>query len=213
MQLEGAFKGVPFVVGVSGHRSIADQSAVKSQVRKTLLLIAAKATSSTEMILLTGLAEGADQLVASVALDLGWTVIAVLPMPKTAYLDDFETANAKSRFLQLLAQCKHSIALPQNSQNLSGLDRVAQYCALGHFLTRHAQLLLLLWDGDASSVQLGGTAWVRELCSNGVAGSASQLERNRVNYIHIPVARKAGAALPPIDNAPEHGDSIYTLNP
>jgi|GEM_PF-4712382 len=209
MQLEDAFKGVPFIVGICGHRTIADDAAVRAQVRKILDLISGRANASTELVLLTGLAEGADQLVAEVALDLNWTVVAVLPMAKADYLIDFQTTTSKSRFLQLLARCQHSIALPSQTPSSSAIDRVAQYCALGHFLTRHAQLMLLLWDGVKTPIQPGGTAWVREHCLSGLTGASSQLDRHRTSYIHIPVARQSGNPLPTVDQPTETESTAY----
>ena len=209
MRLENAFKGVPFIVGVSGHRTLADDVAVKDDVRRCLESISAKASEPTEFVLLTGLADGADQLVAEVALELNWCVVAVLPMAKADYLVDFQTETTKSRFLQLLARCQHTIELPSQTPSSFAIDRVAQYCALGHFLTRHAQLMLLLWDGAKTPVQPGGTAWVREQCLSGLTSASSQLDRHRTSYIHIPVARQSGNPLPTVDQPTATESTAY----
>lgn len=209
MHLRDAFNGVPFVVGVSGHRSIGDEAAARVEVRKRLESISGRATSFSELVLLTGLAEGADQLAAEVALDLNWTVVAVLPMAKADYLIDFETTATKSRFLQLLARCQHSIELQNEAAPSAKIDRVTQYCALGHFLTRHAQLMLLLWDGVKTNVQPGGTAWVREQCLGSLRSATSPLDRNRTSYIHIPVTRQSGQDLPPVDQPLANDSTAY----
>jgi len=57
----------------------------------------------TPFVLLSALAEGADLLVAEAALDLGWSLLAPLPMAPARYAETFESDEAAARMLELLA--------------------------------------------------------------------------------------------------------------
>jgi hypothetical protein len=81
----------PFVVGVSGHRDLAPDgvAAVRDAVKNFVQEIRGH-LPHTELKILTGMARGADLLVAQVALELGLHVEAVLPMPLSQYAADFD---------------------------------------------------------------------------------------------------------------------------
>src|SRR6476661_8691333 len=70
------------VVGVTGHRNLraADVPALHGQVRAFFLDLRAR-YPALPISVLSSLAEGSDQLVAQVALELGLRVVAPLPVP------------------------------------------------------------------------------------------------------------------------------------
>src|SRR5262245_23373182 len=103
---------LPLVIGVTGHRDLRDQdvpelerqvAAVIARLRRDYL----GGDRSTPIVILSALAEGADRLVARVALAEGARLIAPLPLPPDEYRRDFEPGLEPgniAEFEQLLAQ-------------------------------------------------------------------------------------------------------------
>lgn len=140
------------VLAVSGHRDLreGDLDALRISVKSVLEALRAE----KEIVLLTALAEGADQLVAEVAQELGIPHYAVLPGAAALYRANFDEslvpADPKARFDALLASATDHAELPIEETD-------ADYEQLGDFLLSNADALLALWDGvDAASP--GGTS-------------------------------------------------------
>ena len=163
---------VPLVIGVTGHRDPRgeDIEALKRRVGQVFDGLARDyltADGATPIVVLSSLAEGADQLVASVALERGAILIAPLPMPLEEYRKDFQfglTPNALSEFDRLLARAAAAPEIPLlDGATIEALRddarrRAMQYREAGLYIVRHCQILLALWDGDQSDVKTGGTA-------------------------------------------------------
>ena len=158
---------VPLVVAVTGHRDLvaAEQPLIRQRVRDCLLGLRNDYPGRL-MSVMSALAEGADQLVAQVALDLDMPLTVVLPMPRAVYEKDFPTAAALAEFERLCAAATDLFELPL----AAGYDEIAvgtqgsgqrsrQYAAVGVFLCAHCHVLLALWDGKDNG-QLGGTGQV-----------------------------------------------------
>ncbi|MGN6512757.1 MAG: hypothetical protein ACTHKZ_04185, partial [Lysobacteraceae bacterium] len=111
--------------------------------------------------MLSPLAEGGDQIAAEVALAHGARLYVPLPMPVELYLDDFADAQARTRFLALLAQATPiQLAPPEldlERLRAPGPWRNRQYLAAGLHVANHCHLLLALWDGSDDGGR-GGTA-------------------------------------------------------
>jgi len=153
----------PFVVGVTGHRDLAPSCTGETRVAvKTVLEALVRQLGEVKLQVACGMAEGADQLVAEIALDLGIPVHAVLPMPLAMYRDDF-SGEALTTFDRLLDQSGvtvHEIPLPpgldRGQGSIQGSERDRLYTRLGEFLGRRSNLLLALWDGKVNGLA-GGT--------------------------------------------------------
>jgi len=111
------------------------------------------------------MAEGGDQLVARVALEMGVELVAVLPMRQEEYERDFESATALAEFRSLAARAGQVICLP-DAPGLEGVTitgdaakRDRQYAQAGLFVSNHCQILLAMWDGKPLH-KIGGTAQV-----------------------------------------------------
>src|SRR3982075_228065 len=108
---------LPLVIGVTGHRDLRDEDVPKLEAEVARIIAGLrrdylKDDGETPIIVLSALAEGADRLVARVALAQGARLIAPLPLPAAEYRRDFEPGlkpgNA-AEFDELLA---HAIAAP-----------------------------------------------------------------------------------------------------
>jgi len=157
---------VPLIVAVTGHRDLVAREVpeIRVQVSEFLNRLLAH-YPERGVTVMSSLAEGADQLVAEEALQLGIPVIAPLPMPREIYVTDFETAAAREKFMTLLSQATEVFELPVMPGNTAesivdhGDDRTRQYAQLGVFLCAHCHILLALWDGKYPE-KLGGTGQV-----------------------------------------------------
>jgi hypothetical protein len=159
---------VPLVVGVTGHRNILASARPEIWVRvRDVLLELLADRGRRRLIVMSGLAEGADRLVASVAFDLKEQaryrdvidVVACLPLTPDEYERDFETEASKASFREMLGRCVHSIVV---SDETGVTDRPECYRLQGRLLTRYAQVLVALWDGDEGRGR-GGTAEVVQM--------------------------------------------------
>src|ERR1700730_6446419 len=91
---------LPLVIGVTGHRDLRDQDLRRLEEEVASIIGKLKSEylggssggekSEPPIIVLSRLAEGADRLVAKVALANGAELIAPLPMPAEEYRRDFE---------------------------------------------------------------------------------------------------------------------------
>ncbi len=158
--------GVPLVVAVTGHRNLvaSELPEIRSRLRKFLHELVNQYPDRGVSVL-SGIAEGADQLVAEEALAMNLPLIAVLPMPRQLYLQDFTTPEARARFEVLSASATETLELPvlpgatPESVAADSDTRARQYAQLGVFLCAHCHILLALWDGKYTN-KLGGTGEV-----------------------------------------------------
>jgi hypothetical protein len=151
---------IPLTVGVVGHRDPDDIDLLKTAVRSVFTELR-DSYAHTSIQVITSLAEGADQLVANVALEMDIDVIAALPMARELFEDDFD-ADSRREFQNLLGQTVEWFELPLlHDYTLSeivhsGAARDRQYAFAGAFIVRHSQILLALWDG-LEALGEGGT--------------------------------------------------------
>ncbi len=180
---------LPLVIGVTGHRDLRDQDVAKIEQQVAAVIAELRrdylgSEGETPIIVLSALAEGADRLVARVAIAHGAHLIAPLPMPLDEYRRDFEPglkAGNMAEFDALFAQAIAAPVMPLHATSLEALrtdgkKRAEQYRAVGIFITQHCHVLLALWDGDDREMAAGGSAEVvtfkRRGIPLGVSGSA-----------------------------------------
>ncbi len=161
------------VIGVTGHRDIReeDREHLKNSVRGVLRKLR-REYRSTPFILLSPLAEGADRLVAEVALlhEIGARLIVPLPMPMDMYEKDFNPDSLKE-FHGLLAQADRWFEIPLVADaatvSRQGPERDLQYEAVGKYIVHECQILLALWDG-VKPEKVGGTAAIVQFQTEGL---------------------------------------------
>ncbi len=207
---------LPLVIGVTGHRDLRDQD-VQTLEREVAVIVERlrhdylHGDVETPIIVLSSLAEGADRLVARVALAHGARLVAPMPMPIDEYRRDFEpglkVGNA-AEFDALLAQAIAAPVVPFTPGNslaavrADASKREEQYRAAGLFIAQHANVLITLWDGDGRAMRPGGTAEVVAFKRRGIPldilGSArASLDASEIGpVIHVvtPRQRETSAA-------------------
>ncbi len=144
---------LPLVIGVTGHRDLRpqDRGQLEGTVRQILLQLQAD-YPHTSLVLLSALAEGADRLVAQVALELGILLIVPLPMPADAYKREFHSDEARAEFDRLLHQAEKSFGAPPLREAAGNS---------GAYIAKNSQILLALWDGIDAKKRSGTAEVVR----------------------------------------------------
>src|SRR5438270_449951 len=151
---------VPFVlsVGVTGHRADvlapASIEPLRDRIRATLTLIAAAgaellenerdcfAPGSFQRRFLSPIADGADQIAAEVALELGWELEVILPFKRSVYRASLANDAARKRFDALVARAAGLLELPGDPD-----DGLEAYVMTGRATVAHCDLLIAVWDG------------------------------------------------------------------
>lgn len=152
-----------FTIGLTGHRDLDPryEPELRDALKRELGAIQAR-FKSLQVELLTGLAEGADTLATQVALEIGMPVRAVLPMPRALYEDDF-AGKALDEFRALSNDPRltiEEIPLPVGADLagvMEGAARDALYARLMDYLVRRSNVLVALWDGEATGLTGGSS--------------------------------------------------------
>lgn len=103
------------------------------------------------------IADGADQVAAEVALELGWELQAVLPFERTYYRSTLANHGARERFDALLERSTCVLELP----GAEGHELDA-YVMTGRATVAHCDILIAVWDGLPPRGR-GGTGEVVQL--------------------------------------------------
>ena len=155
---------IPIVVGVVGHNDPALESIrdLQETLRYILGLIHSRYGNSPIEVL-SSLAEGSDQMVAKVALEMGWSVRVPLPFPPDVYAesDSIRSEEARDSFRAFLKNPRVSAfvaPLPDHLEPEDDADwkslrdetigRHTCYANAGGYIVRHCAVLIALWDGE-----------------------------------------------------------------
>lgn len=157
---------IPIVIGTTGHRDLPPDAvaSLSATVRRVLTELTGRYPNSP-FLLLSALAEGADRLVAGIALESGIPIFVPLPMERTAYLATFESDESRREFDALAARAErvfvlHSADHPElPALPCPEVSAEELYGRLGTYLVEHSDVLMALWNGLRSELQ-GGTASV-----------------------------------------------------
>lgn len=146
----------PLLIGVTGHRALrpADLTTLRHAVRRQLIWMRSLCPHAP-MVMLNGLAEGADQLCAREALYLRISLTAVLPWPADVFRGDF-SGEALASFDELLAACDGVMVAP-SAEPFRDTPEYA-YRQVGLYIARHCHVLLALSDGGPPKQDGCGTA-------------------------------------------------------
>ena len=158
---------IPLIIGVTGHRDLVpeDLPRLKELVREVFQGLRVK-HKDTPLVLLSPLVEGADQLVAEVALEQGVNaqLVAVLCWPVEFEPDKSPRGGSLTRFQELLSCADKVVSMPldEDGRTLAASEwkvfAEQRYELVGKYIARHSQLLIAIWDGDER--EASGTARV-----------------------------------------------------
>jgi len=166
---------VPFVlsVGITGHRAevIGAQGveSLRARIRDVLLLIEQAggalldrerdcfAAGPPRRRFVSPIADGADQIAAEVARDLGWELQAILPFGRESYRASLGNDGARDKFDALIARAACVLELPGDPAH--SLDA---YVMTGRGTVAHCDILIAVWDGLPPRGR-GGTGEVVQL--------------------------------------------------
>lgn len=138
-------------IGITGHRNL-DQRFVKKYRETVFKQLAKLKQKHSNIILYSALADGADRLVVYEAMKLDIKFIAVLPMDKKLYKDDFD-ATSTIDFEILLKQANDIILLTHQKP----FSKDVQYELAGQYISDNSDILFAMWDGNYNNLQ-GGTS-------------------------------------------------------
>ncbi|MEP6982145.1 MAG: hypothetical protein ABI853_00690 [Sphingomicrobium sp.] len=187
---------VPFVlsVGVTGHRAdmLANGSGavLRDRISQTLALIASAgadllarergcfAPGPCQLRFVSPVADGADQIAAEVALELGWELQAILPFERSAYRNSLPNEGARAGFDALAGRAASVLELPGDPSD--GLDA---YVMTGRATVAHCDMLIAVWNGLPPRGRGGTGEVVQFALTRGTA------------IIHVPIDEKAEARL------------------
>ncbi len=188
----------PLVIGVTGHRDLRpeDLDHLERKVEQVFQRLRVQ-YPATPFLLLSPLAEGADRLVARVALspNIGARLVVPLPMPAALYEDDFQELGSVEEFRDLLARAGDWFELATSDYpdaiRVPGPARNRCYEAVGVYIVRQSQILIALWDGvDAGKI--GGTSEVIKFQTEGPAENDCNLQPPELFPVyHIVTPRKS----------------------
>jgi hypothetical protein len=188
---------LPLVIGVTGHRDLHEQDVPRLEQEVAAIIAGLRREyldddPETPIIVLSALAEGADRLVARVALAQGARLIAPLPLPLAEYRRDFEPGLKPGNMAELDSLLAQAIAAPvmplldtPEAVRADPQARAAQYRAVGIFINQHCHVLLALWDGDSKDMAAGGTAEVVTFKRNGIPLTVSGSARESLDASEI----------------------------
>lgn len=144
---------VPILVGITGHRDIADEPKLLEDISAVFNTIAGKYPASP-IVLLTPLGEGADRTAAKAVNSLRLTgmnirYLTILPMAEGEYTKTFADASSVEEYFALKNQgmgCQQ-IPVPDSVCGDSDLSHEQLYANLGAYLAQHTQVLIAAWNG------------------------------------------------------------------
>ena len=142
------------LVAVTGHRppelgGYDDANPIAAKVRAKLAeVLAAKRVLHLDLVVLTGLGLGTEQLAAEAALAAGVAFVAVLPYPDP---DTMWPADTKRAFRALLVQAAATVVIQAKKPATKQLAGAALR-RRDAWIARHATEAIVVWDGDDAAV-------------------------------------------------------------
>lgn len=154
------------LVGVTGHRVLAEPRLVREGVAEAMCAIESRFPGRT-LTAVSSLAEGADRLVAySVLARPGGRLVAVLPLPAADYRGDFSSAASAREFDELLARAHKVIEVGATAGAPDGREEA--YREAGLRMLDLSEVLIAIWDGELPRGRGGTGEIVRRAHARGL---------------------------------------------
>ena len=153
-------------VGVTGHSDIiaSEESSIVTRFVRLVDKLR-EDYPNLNIRILTGLAEGADQLIAKLAIRLsnaGCPIqpVAILPMPLAEYRSDFSADKLKDFDALVQVMVDNDCPIVELSFEQ---ERNHCYVNLGRYLINKSDILVSIWNGVLNADE-GGTSYVTQAC-------------------------------------------------
>ncbi len=164
--------GMELVVGVTGHRlhrlAGCDLTLLDRRLDSLLAAIeaSAKASGTRRFGLLSNFAEGADRIAGRAALDLGWTLDALLPFPRDDFARDFENGPELAAFIAQLERARSQLHL--QLARCPGDDGTDGYERAGRAILDRCDMLVGVWDKAPARGRGGAAQIIAEAIDRGI---------------------------------------------
>jgi uncharacterized phage-like protein YoqJ len=136
-------------IGVLGHRQLGDAPEAVRAIREQAYQHLASWQERFERVeVFSPLSIGADRLLVDVALELGYTLVAVVPF--AGYETEFAEEDRR-RYHELVQRAARVISLPEHERSR------AAFRLAGEWIVDHTDRLLAVWNGRPVRSE-GGTA-------------------------------------------------------
>ena len=149
----------PFTIGITGHRDLSlDQYEENLIILKGHLL--KRKREHPKLHILTPLAEGADRMIAKVAMELDIPYQVILPMPQELYIKDFSKKSQKE-FEHYLKHAKKVQTIPFYKNNTykqiakHSFQRDMQYLEVGKTIVDQSNEMIIMSD-EKENGKMGG---------------------------------------------------------
>jgi len=163
---------IPIVIGVTGHRDLRSEDIPElEKIIKNKIVKLKDTYSSSPFLMLSSLAEGADQLCAKIAIELGIELKCPLPRDLESFKEDFK-GKALPEFEDYLSHATEYFVVPDSEprDNLNSLKNSLRnddfyrevrhfgYRQAGIYIASRSHVLLALHDGNPPIDEGVGTA-------------------------------------------------------
>ena len=153
------------VVSVTGHRNLGRTARRVARCVASECIRLREKYPTRKFIVISPLAEGADQIVARIAVDLlDARLVVPIPLPldhPKGYLEDFP--KSIKEFKRMLGKADEMFFAPLRSRGsrwrADKAAREKQYAWVGAYVAEHADILFAIWDGKPAR-GVGGTGQV-----------------------------------------------------
>ena len=176
-------KAIPVIFAVTGHRDIRPDAIprIRNIVKETFVSFQKK-YPNTPAILISALAEGADILVAEVALECGVELHVMLPYQEEEYIKSFENPENIQKFRKLKSKASRVEIVADIKQYT---DKEC-YELLGKKLADLSTILIALWDGKDNGKRGGTSAVVKYKAKNSTINAKERHKGTAIYVIKTP---------------------------
>ncbi len=158
---------LPIVIGVTGHRHLRESDLPDYRARVSEFFEhLERRYPATPLRVISALAAGADRLVAELALERGYELIAPLPLEREDYERDFPDSVAEFRTILERVPAERVFVWPRPGDGNGSkwcetqAERDRQYAEVGAFVADQCHILLAIWDGVPGEEASAGTGAV-----------------------------------------------------